>query len=126
MCIYVCIYNKKTCVYIYVYEDCLNKYISATTWPSQTKIPGSAPMGHYAASSISFSYHFFILFNIYIYIYIYMSNVTTVNYFTIFYKLLMWQILISSNMSPQLTSHLCLPIIIWKLLKQYQQFVKML
>ena len=83
MCIYVCIYNKKTCVYIYVYEGCLNKYISATTWPSQTKIPGSAPMGHYAASSISFSYHFFILFNIYIYT----SNVTSTNYFIIFLQI---------------------------------------
>ena len=28
---------------IYVYEGCLNKYISATTWPPQTKIPGFAP-----------------------------------------------------------------------------------
>ena len=29
-----------------------------------------------------------------------------------FYKLLMWQILISSNMGPSLTSHLCLLMII--------------
>ena len=29
-----------------------------------------------------------------------------------FYKLLMWQILISSNMNPTLISHLYLPIII--------------
>ena len=43
-----------------------------------------------------------------------------------FYKLLMWLILISSNMDPLLTSHLYLPIIIWKLLKPHQQFVKML
>jgi len=38
----------------------------------------------------------------------------------------MWQILISSNIGPPLTSHLYLPIIIWKLLKLYQQFVKIL
>ena len=43
-----------------------------------------------------------------------------------FYKLLMWQILISSNMDPPLTSHLCLLMIIWKLLKSHQQFVKIL
>ena len=43
-----------------------------------------------------------------------------------FYKLLMWQILISSNMDPPLTSYLCLLMIIWKLLKSHQQFVKIL
>ena len=43
-----------------------------------------------------------------------------------FYKLLMWQILIGSNIGPPLTSHLCLLMIIWKLLKPHQQFVKML
>ena len=43
-----------------------------------------------------------------------------------FYKLLMWQILINSNMNPPLTSHLCLLMIIWKLLKSHQQFVKIL
>ena len=43
-----------------------------------------------------------------------------------FYKLLMWRILISYKMGPLRTSHLCLPIIIWKLLKSHQQFVKLL
>ena len=38
----------------------------------------------------------------------------------------LWSSLISSNMGPPLTSHLCLPIIIWKLLKLHQQFVKIL
>ena len=44
MCIYnkkVCVYNKKVCVYICVCvcvcEGYLDKYISATTWPLQTK-----------------------------------------------------------------------------------------
>ena len=36
----VCIY---VCVYIYVYEDCLDKYISVATWLPQIKIPSSAP-----------------------------------------------------------------------------------
>ena len=35
------------------------------------------------------------------------------------YKLLMWQILTSSNIGPPLISHLCLPIIIWKMLKPH-------
>ena len=43
-----------------------------------------------------------------------------------FYKLLMWQILISSNMSSSLILHLYLSMIIWKLLKPHQQFVKIL
>ena len=30
---------------MYVFKGCLNKYISAATWPLQIKIPGSAP-GH--------------------------------------------------------------------------------
>ena len=37
----VCII-KKTFVYMCVW-GCLDKYISAATWPLQTKIPGSAP-----------------------------------------------------------------------------------
>ena len=36
------VYNKKACVYMYV-GGCFDKYISAATWPSQIKIPGSAP-----------------------------------------------------------------------------------
>ena len=48
----VCIINKKKHLYIikkkktFVYMcvwGCLDKYISAATWPLQTKIPGSAP-----------------------------------------------------------------------------------
>ena len=31
------------CVYIYVYEDCFDKYISVTTWLPQIKILSSAP-----------------------------------------------------------------------------------
>ena len=50
VCVYIyityqikkCVYNKKACVYVYV-GGCFNKYISATTWPPQIKIPGSAP-----------------------------------------------------------------------------------
>ena len=42
-----------------------------------------------------------------------------------FYKRLMWQIFISSNMSPLLTSFFFI-INIWKILKSHQQFVKML
>ena len=35
----MCIYNKKACVYIYVCVcgGCLDKYISAVTWPSKQK-----------------------------------------------------------------------------------------
>ena len=36
------------------------------------------------------------------------SNVTNTNYFITFYKLLMWQILTSSNMDPLLTSYIYL------------------
>ena len=43
-----------------------------------------------------------------------------------FHKLLMWQILISSNMGPITIIAFFLPIIIWKILKSHQQFVKML
>ena len=43
----MCIYNKKACVCVCVCVrrggGCLDKYISAATWPLQTKIPGSAP-----------------------------------------------------------------------------------
>ena len=38
----MCVYNKKTCVFMCVW-GCLDKYISVATWPPQTKIPGSAP-----------------------------------------------------------------------------------
>ena len=40
VCVCVCV-----CVYVcmYVCGGCLNKYISAATWPLQTKIPGSTP-----------------------------------------------------------------------------------
>ena len=41
-----------------------------------------------------------------------------------FYKLLMWQILISSNIGPLLASYLYLSMFIWKLLKPHQQFIK--
>ena len=38
----MCVYNKKNmCIYVCVW-GCLDKYISIATWPSQTKIPGSA------------------------------------------------------------------------------------
>ena len=37
----VCVYNKKTCVYLYM-GVCLDKYISVATWLPQTKIPSSA------------------------------------------------------------------------------------
>ena len=51
VCIYIyityqikkCVYNKKTCVYMYV-GGYFDKYISAITWPPQIKIPGSAPV----------------------------------------------------------------------------------
>ena len=43
MCVYI---------YIYVYKGCLNKYISAATWPPQTKIPGSAPVNNVMLYSI--------------------------------------------------------------------------
>ena len=44
----MCIYNKKACVCVCVRrggggEGCLDKYISAATWPLQTKIPDFAP-----------------------------------------------------------------------------------
>ena len=38
----MCVYNKKASVYMCV-RSYLDKYISAATWPSQTKISGSAP-----------------------------------------------------------------------------------
>jgi len=38
----------------------------------------------------------------------------------------MCQNLTSSNIGPPLISHFCLLIIIWKMLKLHQQFVKML
>ena len=37
-CVYICM-----CVCVCVCGSCLNKYISAATWPSQTKILGSTP-----------------------------------------------------------------------------------
>ena len=35
----MCIYNNKMCVYIYIYVfgSCLDKYISAATWPPKQK-----------------------------------------------------------------------------------------
>ena len=40
---YVNIIKKRACVYIYVCESCLDKYINVVTWSSQTKISSSAP-----------------------------------------------------------------------------------
>ena len=37
-CVYVCV-----CVCVCVCGSCIDKYISAATWPSQTKIPSSTP-----------------------------------------------------------------------------------
>ena len=37
-----CVYNKNACVYVYV-GGYFDKYISVATWPSQIKIPDSAP-----------------------------------------------------------------------------------
>ena len=40
-----CVYNKKRmCIYVCGEGGCLNKYISAITWPPQTKIFGSGPI----------------------------------------------------------------------------------
>ena len=42
MCVCVYIIEKRLCIYMCV-RSYLDKYISAATWPSQTKIFGSAP-----------------------------------------------------------------------------------
>ena len=39
-CVYICMC---VCVCVCVCGSCLDKYISAATWPSQTKISGSTP-----------------------------------------------------------------------------------
>ena len=44
----MCVYITKKCVCVCVcvsvcLGDCLDKYVSAATWPLQTKISGSAP-----------------------------------------------------------------------------------
>ena len=40
---YVNIIKKRACVYIYMCESCLDKYINVVTWPPKQKIPGSVP-----------------------------------------------------------------------------------
>ena len=42
------------------------------------------------------------------------------------YKLLMWQILTSSNLDPLLTSHFYLLTTIWKMHMPHQPFIKLL
>ena len=49
----MCIYNEKNvCVYIYICGGCLDKYISAATWPPQTKIPSFAPKNYPSKTQI--------------------------------------------------------------------------
>ena len=42
MCVCIYIIEKHLCIYMCV-RSYLDKYISVATWPSQTKISGSAP-----------------------------------------------------------------------------------
>ena len=57
-CLYMCIYNKKVCVCVYicvtVCGSCFDKYISATTPPPKTKISGFAPTSHTYAFRVEF------------------------------------------------------------------------